>query len=730
MNSIATDFLTNLLASESYRIWGKESGVVTDEHVDIFADDRMSVMGETEQEEERAGGGGEGQGEQGADGVAQGQGDREGILEDGGGEEVSTRSPTGEESPESAVQPQIGLESYPIPTGSETELPIRQPTEAPATGDGTSSNPESTIPDGAQSFPAPPINPSDPQAESSTQGSSAAPTGEAGEQLPIDPSDPQVESSAQAESAAPAEDAIEKPPTALPEDDGMRALRERVLHIQVKDIPTDEKARLMHELLTEGYTKSQVGQEKSPTSPAAVVSQERPTTPTSISSFNFWPGKDNSHSPEKGDTVTFHLTKDDLTPTYAPLAAPVEGASDGSDDVEQTQVFGCQHYKRNVKLQCFTCNKWYTCRLCHDAAESHTLPRRETKNMLCMICGNAQRAAEICTHCTGRAANYYCDICHLWEDDPNRSIYHCNDCGICRVGMGLGKDFFHCKTCGLCMNISMEMAHKCIERSSDCDCPICHEYMFTSPQTVVFMKCGHTIHKHCYHAHLENSYKCPICQQTIVNMETHFRAIDRAIEAQPMPEQFEDTKAMITCNDCRAKSAVPYHWLGLKCAVCDSYNTIQVNIINDEALAPPAEAAGHGDTAAEGATAEMAIPVPRSRRHSLSAEQTLAPRDYSSGLAPDVPSRIGRSMSPVRGSYFRQGEPATPAADDAEVWDDEDTDFWGRTPADLAVDGEEEEEEEEEDEEEDEDEDDLDLSLEDDDDDDDDIDTMELFGHR
>jgi hypothetical protein len=275
------------------------------------------------------------------------------------------------------------------------------------------------------------------------------------------------------------------------------------------------------------------------------------------------------------------------------------------------------------------------------------------------------------------------------------------------------------------MNISMEMAHKCIERSSDCDCPICHEYMFTSPQTVVFMKCGHTIHKHCYHAHLENSYKCPICQQTIVNMETHFRAIDRAIEAQPMPEQFEDTKAMITCNDCRAKSAVPYHWLGLKCAVCDSYNTIQVNIINDEALAPPAEATRDGDTAAEGATAEMAIPVPRSRRHSLSAEQTLAPRDYSSGLAPDVPSRIGRSMSPVRGSYFRQGEPASPAADDAEVWDDEDTDFWGRTPADLAVDGEEEEEEEEE-----EDEDDLDLSLDDDDDDDDDIDTMELFGHR
>ena len=35
--------------------------------------------------------------------------------------------------------------------------------------------------------------------------------------------------------------------------------------------------------------------------------------------------------------------------------------------------------------------------------------------------------------------------CKLWDDDPHKSIYHCNDCGICRIGKGLGKDFFHCK---------------------------------------------------------------------------------------------------------------------------------------------------------------------------------------------------------------------------------------------------------------------------------------------
>lgn len=50
-------------------------------------------------------------------------------------------------------------------------------------------------------------------------------------------------------------------------------------------------------------------------------------------------------------------------------------------------------------------------------------------------------------------------------------------------------------------------------------------------------------------------------------MEMQFRQLDRAIESQPMPGQFRDTKALVYCNDCCAKTSVKYHWLGLKCAV-------------------------------------------------------------------------------------------------------------------------------------------------------------------
>jgi len=233
--------------------------------------------------------------------------------------------------------------------------------------------------------------------------------------------------------------------SALPEDDGMRALRRRIIAIQSMDITNKEKARMMHELLTEGYTQSQISQQAKPAlpqthSPASMVSQERPVTPPPSSSFNFWHA-----SPGKGDNVTFQLSPDDLKPTYAPPPPQADGVGERGEETEGNQVLGCEHYKRNVKLQCPMCNKWYTCRLCHDAAENHILPRKETKNMLCMLCGSAQKASDQCAQCGARAANYYCDICHLWEDDPNRSIYHCNDCGICRVGRGLGKDFFHCK---------------------------------------------------------------------------------------------------------------------------------------------------------------------------------------------------------------------------------------------------------------------------------------------
>jgi uncharacterized CHY-type Zn-finger protein len=239
----------------------------------------------------------------------------------------------------------------------------------------------------------------------------------------------------------------------LPEDDGMGVLRRRIILIQGSEMSGDDKARLMHQLLTEGYRGSQAHQNSKPIPipplPNSLISQDMPSTsPGSLNSLSFWPNTNTPDSSLPNPENQFHLSPDDLRPTYAPVEPREPGESREDDEEEQTEpqpVLGCRHYKRNVKLQCSTCNRWYTCRFCHDEAEDHVLNRKETKNMLCMLCGCAQRAGDVCVDCNVSAAWYYCTVCKLWDDDANKSIYHCNDCGICRVGRGLGKDFIHCK---------------------------------------------------------------------------------------------------------------------------------------------------------------------------------------------------------------------------------------------------------------------------------------------
>lgn len=249
----------------------------------------------------------------------------------------------------------------------------------------------------------------------------------------------------------------------LPADDGMGPMRHKILAIQGMEITSAEKARMIHELMTERYMSSQAGLQAShfhrQNSPSSFLSSERPVTPISTSSIENTiqsASPPTSMSSVADSTNPFHLTLDDLRPTYFSKRPDIHGGRgedvrmdshrfESSETVEEPKVLGCAHYKRNIKLQCSACDRWYTCRFCHDDVEDHSLNRRETKNMLCMLCGCAQPASEECSQCGERGAWYYCSVCKLWDDDSKKSIYHCNDCGICRVGQGLGKDFYHCK---------------------------------------------------------------------------------------------------------------------------------------------------------------------------------------------------------------------------------------------------------------------------------------------
>ncbi|KAI1659277.1 zf-CHY-domain-containing protein [Daldinia decipiens] len=513
----------------------------------------------------------------------------------------------------------------------------------------------------------------------------------------------------------------------LPEDDGMSSLRKRVFAIQAQDVEPVEKARLMHQLLIEGYTKSRkVALIERPLTPSSPTTSDQRRSQGPLESFKFW----QNTSEETVTLEEFDLTPEDLQPTFAPPREISEESGEYAEDPEDDRPLGCEHYRRNVKLQCSTCNRWYTCRFCHDKVEDHNLIRKDTRNMLCMYCGTAQRANDVCMSCGISAARYYCNICKLWNDDPDKPVYHCNDCGICRIGRGIGKDFYHCKTCCACIAIGQEKDHKCIERSIDCDCPICGDYMFTSPKAVCFMKCGHSIHRQCHDEHRKVAYKCPICNKSLANMELRFRNLDIAIETQPMPPEFQDTRALILCNDCSTKSTVKYHWLGLKCGLCASYNTAQLQILGmaDEAIETDllAREIDFSELTAlrgiaEGVDGARAREI-RRRHSSTVARSTI----NQSIIESDCPGRLARSVSPPTGLAAWNAL----AGHSLVEADDEDREdilgFWSRLPRSITSDDDEDDADDSDGESisssEDED--------EEDEGDDDEIDDFELLGHR
>ncbi|KAF7186379.1 putative RING finger protein C2F3.16 [Pseudocercospora fuligena] len=396
--------------------------------------------------------------------------------------------------------------------------------------------------------------------------------------------------------------------SALPENDGMASLRQKLQDIKLLAISTEEKAKRMHALMTHEYNvrHTQMPTPQSPAGSAASGGMDVEGGSTPLLGAAAMP-----IDPKN----PYNLRPGDLDPVFSPLPkAPkdVDGDMDETmEDEDDLPDLGCMHYKRNVKVQCFDCQCWFPCRHCHDQSHNlpfpHSLNRKKTQNMLCMLCQTPQPAAETCMNCGEYAAWYYCSKCKLWDNDTNKRIYHCDDCGICRVGEGLGKDFVHCKRCNVCISISTSAAHPCIEKATEGNCPLCLNVLFESRTSVVSLPCGHYMHGTCYQDLMAVTYKCPVCSKSAVNMELQWRKLDDEIAAQPMPEDDEELEGLlphiegtpepesvdqsqgaaqqhqrrprqvwIGCNDCGARTWSPFHWLGLKCGRCDSYNTNQM----------------------------------------------------------------------------------------------------------------------------------------------------------
>ena len=156
----------------------------------------------------------------------------------------------------------------------------------------------------------------------------------------------------------------------------------------------------------------------------------------------------------------------------------------------------------------------------------------------------------------------------------NAEIFHCQDCGICRLGKR--EDYIHCNECNLCINKKIYDQHPCVVNMKDQDCPICLKSIWnTQNEPVHILDCGHSMHTRCFYQTIESqNFFCPLCKKSITDLTNYWKLIDTMMSTQEMPEEYQNWTSDIHCNDCEKKSNTKYHFTYHKCQHCQGYNTV------------------------------------------------------------------------------------------------------------------------------------------------------------
>lgn len=81
-------------------------------------------------------------------------------------------------------------------------------------------------------------------------------------------------------------------------------------------------------------------------------------------------------------------------------------------------------------------------------------------------------------------------------------MFHCDKCKMCRIGKA--EENFHCDVCDVCMPNTLLNNHKCLEKKTESNCPICLENLKTSTAFWFQLeRCGHCIHEKCFNDYLK-----------------------------------------------------------------------------------------------------------------------------------------------------------------------------------------------------------------------------------
>lgn len=152
-------------------------------------------------------------------------------------------------------------------------------------------------------------------------------------------------------------------------------------------------------------------------------------------------------------------------------------------------------------------------------------------------------------------------------------------------------------------------------------------------------------------------------------MDALFMNLANIIKEQPMPEEFKDVRSVVLCNDCSAKCSTAYHFLGLRCEICQSYNTVELD------RSPMPGDRFYSDQQpgqADPSQSELPSTIHRSQGVAPSADQT-----QRSPLATRLLNGTTHNNNPSNGN-LRFAEPELNLANEEEEEEEEEFDFWGR----------------------------------------------------
>jgi hypothetical protein len=246
----------------------------------------------------------------------------------------------------------------------------------------------------------------------------------------------------------------------------------------------------------------------------------------------------------------------------------------------------CKHYINwhiPICNECISIKKVgkYNCHFCHNDIETHKMDRCNVKYMKCILCNCFQTKSSKCINpdCYSKMHKYTCLKCSLYEHNINKNIYHCDLCGICRIGNK--NEYKHCIKCNICWCIKSYENHPCKIDQKHNECIICLNDCWGSQMTPSILQCGHSFHQECINEYFKENYTCPICKKSAYIPLSLWNLIEIYVNNSNLSEEMDKWKTYIYCNDCENKNYVKYHPIYHKCIECNSWNTSIINIIKN-----------------------------------------------------------------------------------------------------------------------------------------------------